>query len=317
MDIQILLWLQGLREATGSFLGAFLTFITTISVDYFIMVPVLILFWSVNKKNGARVLLTWGTSLGLGALLKTIFCVYRPWVRDARIQPPANVKAGATGYSFPSGHSFSMGGLWNGLAMCYRKYKPMVVFAVIMVLTVMFSRIYFGVHTPQDVLVGAGISVLSAFVINWLCDWVDKKNGRDTIVMIVITALIVALLFYLRFKAYPMDYVDGVLLVDPKKMTVDGFKDPGRFFGIVLGWYIERKWIKFDVSGTTMQKVMRALAGGLLAIFWWTAVATPIGNLIGTGVGHFFTQASTPALFMTVYPMIFKRIERRRARTAA
>ena len=58
MDIQILLALQDLREAIGGCLNSFFAFLTTIAVDYYIMLPGLILFWAVNKRSGA---------IGLGA----------------------------------------------------------------------------------------------------------------------------------------------------------------------------------------------------------------------------------------------------------
>ena len=314
MDIEILLWFQNFREATSGWFTPFFSFLTSIAVDYYILVPALIIFWTVNKKQGSRVLMSWGTALGVGAFLKSTFCVYRPWIRDARITPPEDIMAGATGYSFPSGHSFSSGGFWNGILFTYRKYKGIIVFSIIMVLLTMISRLYFTVHTPQDVLVGALGTLVLAFAISKLCDWVDKKDNRDIIVLAAATVLVIALLCYVALKTYPEDYVDGQLLVDPAKMAVDSFKDPGRFYGIILGWFIERRFIKFRTEGTISQKVMRALIGGLLVVLWWNAVATPIGKAAGIGIVHFVTQASTPCIFMTVYPLIFNKIEDRFAR---
>lgn len=311
MDIEILLWFQSFREATSTYLSSFFTFLTNISVDYYILIPMLIIFWTIDKKKGSRLLLTWGTSLGIGSFLKATFCVYRPWIRDSRINPPEDIVAGATGYSFPSGHTFSAGGFYNGLLLAYRKHKGLVIFCVSMVLLTMFSRLYFTVHTPQDVLVGAIVSLLVAYLISKLCDYLDKYPNKDIVVLIVSSLLMIALLCYIGLKSYPMDYVDGVLLVDPKKMTVDGFKDPGRFYGIVVGWFIERRFINFKVEGTPYQKVMRALVGGILVIFYWNVIANPIGKIIGIGVVHFLLQATIPIIFMTVYPMVFNKIEKR------
>lgn len=82
--------------------------------DYYVIIPALIIFWSIDKNKGANILMTWGASLAIGAFLKAIFCVYRPWIRDSRIKPAQEVLSGATGYSFPSGHSFSSGGSGTG-----------------------------------------------------------------------------------------------------------------------------------------------------------------------------------------------------------
>ena len=47
-----------------------------------------------------------------------------------------------------------------------------------------------------------------------------------------------------------------------------------------------------------------AFVGGLLVVFWWTTVAGPIGKMIDTNWGYFLTQASTPVVFMVVYPAL-------------
>lgn len=307
MDISILLFLQNIREAIGGCLNDFFVFISAVAVDYYILVPALIIYWTIDKNKGTRVLCTWGSSLCLGAVLKGTFCVYRPWIKDPRVQPPAEIFAGATGYSFPSGHSFSSGGFWNGLAFAYKENKKLIRFAIVMVALTMFSRIFLGVHTPQDILVGCAISLICAWGISKVLNWVDANPDKDWVVMLVATVIAAAVLCYLKFKSYPMDYVDGKLLVDPKKMSVDGFKDPGLAYGIILGWFLERRFVKFDTAGTTEQKLSRAMVGGLIAVFWYLAVAKPIGKACNMSIVYFICQASTPILMMAVYPLFFKK----------
>ena len=120
-----------------------------------------------------------------------------------------------------------------------------------------------------------------------------------------------ALLLFITFKQYPMDYVDGVLLVDPRKMTVDGYKDPGAGFGTILGWFIERRYINFSTEGTKYQKFLRAAAGAAAFIFLYTTVIGPLGKAIGIGIVHFILQAGLIVLFMTVYPIIFTKFEKK------
>lgn len=312
MDIEILLLLQALRADIGSCLNSFFAFITTVAVDYYVLIPALIVFWVVDKRKGVQILGTWGTSLMGNAVLKTTFCVYRPWIRDPRVQPLPDVMAGATGYSFPSGHSTSSGGFYFGVAAAYREHKALVRFCVAMVLLTMFSRLYVGVHTPQDVLVGATTALLVAVLVNKLLAWVDANPEKDWIILAVAAVIAVVVLVYIRYKNYPMTYVDGKLLVDPKKMTVDGFKDPGRGFGIILGWFLERRFVKFSVEGTPAQKVTRCAVGGLLVVFAWTAIADPLGKAVGIGVVHFLLQAAVMVVFMVVYPLIFTRLENRK-----
>lgn len=308
MDIQYLLFLQNIRNAVGDIFNNFCIFITTIAVDYYIFIPALILFWTVDKQKGSKILLSWGTSLGIGSFLKATFCVYRPWIRDSRVHPADEVLSGATGYSFPSGHSFSAGGFWSSLAICYKKYKGIVIFSIVMILLTMFSRNYLGVHTPQDVFVGGCISFICALAMMKVCNYIEKNPKKDWIVLLAVTVVTIVFLFYIGLKQYPKDYVDGVLLVDPKKMTIDGFKDQGRFFGIFLGWFLERRFVKFSTDISISEKVKRALVGGLLVVFCWTAVVIPLGKAIATNWGYFLTQAAMPIVFMTVFPAVcFKK----------
>lgn len=316
MDIEILLWLQAVRDTVGSCFNSFFAFITMIAVDYYMLVPGLILFWAVDKKAGIFGLSSYGFSSLENAGLKSAFCVYRPWIRNSRLKPLPEVMSGATGYSFPSGHSSSTSGFYGGLIAYFKKYKALCVVFAIMVFLTMFSRIYVGVHTPQDVLVGALTGIVAAFVVFFTDKLLQKRPNLDIVVLIVSLVLCILVVIFIYYRKYPLDYVDGKLLVDPKKMTIGGFGDPGRFFGIMIGWFIERRFIKFDISGTNIQKVLRSFVGGLLFIFYWTVVVKPLGDLLNVGIAVFLLQASAPLLFMTVYPLIFKAIENRKSKKA-
>lgn len=309
MDIEYLLLLQKLREMSGGRFDSFFSFIVTISVDYWIVVPILILFWTVNKRKASQVAFSLGGSMLVGSFLKATFCVYRPWIRDPRVKPLESVMSGATGYSFPSGHSTCAGGFWGGLAYSYKKYKGFVVFCMVMILIVMFGRNFVGVHTPQDVVVGAGCALLMGFLMDKLLAAVDKKPQLDIVIFIVSAVICTALLLYLYYKPYPMDYVNGKLLVDPKKMTVDSFKDPGTFFGFIAGWFLERRFVKFSTDGTPMEKVLRSLVGGLLYIFIQLCIVIPGAKAIGVGAAYFFFFALNNAAFMTVYPALALKFE--------
>lgn len=310
MDLDFLFGLQTWRESIGGSLDNFFLFISLIAVDYFLMVPALIIYWDFSKRKAANVLCSYGTSIFFGAFFKATFCVYRPWVRDSRIKPVPGALGAASGYSFPSGHVSSTSGFYGGLIASFKKYWWLIVFSILMVALTMFSRLYLGVHTPQDVFAALGIGAVSTVLIAFLLNLADKYKNADIFIYIGAAVLVIGLLIYISLKSYPLDYDEfGKLIVDPKKMTVDGFKDPGVFFGIMTGWFIERRFIKFDNSGTTAQKIARAVIGGFLYIAWETLLVGPVGKIVDNGIMHFFLKMSTPLLFMTLYPIIFKKIE--------
>ena len=73
--------------------------------------------------------------------------------------------------SFPSGHTtavfavvFSL--ILNMKSLCKKHYKTIDVLLVIFALLIPFSRMYLGLHYPGDVLAGAIVGILTAFLVN-------------------------------------------------------------------------------------------------------------------------------------------------------
>lgn len=97
------------------------------------------------------------TSTVLGeVILKNIIQRKRPYhvIEGARL-----ITEGASGYSFPSGHSSSSVGLATGLSLHFPKWyviAPSFLYAGV----VMLSRPYLGAHYPTDLLAGAVLGAL-------------------------------------------------------------------------------------------------------------------------------------------------------------
>ena len=307
MDISYLLFLQNIRNAVGGIFDEFFAFVTNIAVDYYIVMIPLIIFWAVDKKKGLFIYLTHGLGCLLNAIAKSTFCVYRPWIKDPRVQPIESIKKGAGGYSFPSGHSTCTSSTYLPLAYKYRKYKKLVGFCVFMVLLTMFSRNFVGVHTPQDVLVGCLLGIVSTYIVYNVEKYIDANPDKDWIVLLVSTIIVVITLCYVGLKSYPETYVDGVLLVDPAKMKITSFLDPGTFYGVVLAWFIERRYIKLDISGSAYQKTMRCVIGVLLLVAYYTIVVNAIGKLLNINIVYFILRASVPVIFICLYPLCWKK----------
>ena len=107
MDIQILLFLQEFREGAGAFLADFMAKMTFLGEINSAIVIMAIVYWCFSKETGAYLLMGWAGNRLLNGVLKVTACVYRPWIRDARIVPYGNAITTATGYSFPSGHTMN------------------------------------------------------------------------------------------------------------------------------------------------------------------------------------------------------------------
>ena len=184
MDINYLLMLQNLREATGGVLDTFMEYITKLGETSIIVLFIGLVYWGVNKRQGIFLMFSLYTNRIINGFIKITACVYRPWIRDARITPVPEAKADATGYSFPSGHTANAVSVWGGMAV-RRKDKGMevpkwlsVVF-IILVLLIAFSRNYLGVHTPQDVVAALVIGAAVLFLMSKLMPIIDERPNMD------------------------------------------------------------------------------------------------------------------------------------------
>lgn len=111
----------------------------------------------------------------------------------------------------------------------------------------MFSRNFLGVHTPQDVIVGCAVGIAVLFFTSKFLPKLEKTEKKtDIIVLVSCIAFVAILLTIIAFKPYPMDYVDGKLLADPAKLMKDGFGSAGMFVSMVIGWFVEKHFIKFS-----------------------------------------------------------------------
>ena len=322
MDIEILLALQGLRESLGS---GFESAVAGLSESIMMVGLVLCTFvyWSVNKKTGQFALMCFSVGNTLNQFVKNIACVYRPWILDSRIAPASGALGGATGYSFPSGHTVMSGTTFGSIAWRVRRKLPVVaVVLVVIVLLEAFLRMFLGVHTPQDVLAALAESLLVVLLGSFAYDRYEarcEKTGRnrDGLVLLGVVVLCVACIAVIELKEYPMDYVDGVLLVDPDVMKRDIYEGVGAFSGMFAGWYCERRWVNFEVGDISVgERVLRcvvgiALVAGVFFGFDMLAkalIGPALAKLTSRFVAAFFVMFVVPLLFGLLHRPFAKRV---------
>lgn len=254
MDIEFLLMLQNFRETTDNILTPFFDWLSHFAITWLLVIP-FIVYWCINKRMGLFLLLSLAISRFLNGLMKVTVCAYRPFVRDPRIIPAGHKPSG---YSFPSGHTMWAAPIFGGLAVLTRKKsKFFAAFCALMIVLVAFTRNYLGVHTPQDVVFGSLAGLLAV----WLAHVIMSRPERENFYLVAGIVLCILGVIYTAYKPYPMDYVDGKLLVDPAKMMLDTFYAVGMTTGFILGRWIEREYIKFHVTGLNVKGIILAVIG--------------------------------------------------------
>ena len=311
MDIDILLALQDFRNGAGALLAGFLSKMTWLGELNTALVIMALIYWCVSKDFGAYLLMGWSGNRLVNGLLKVTFCAYRPWIRDARIVPYGDSITTATGYSFPSGHTMNAATVYGGGAVRKDVPRALRVALGLLVLLVAFSRIYLGVHTPQDILVGAAAGILVMALTVKLMDWVKLHPEKDLAVVCVGVVLAILVAVYAAVKPYPTDTdVTGRILVDGAKMANDTFKGVGWCSAFLTGWILERRFVRFSTDIPMMKRITR-LTFGLLSYYAVSLILVPVlMDLISGAPGTFVSCYAQMFYVSFLFPLLIKRFEK-------
>ena len=303
MDIDILLILQAFRNGAGAILADFLSKMTFLGEINTALVLLAVIYWCLDKEFGTYLLMGWSGNRLVNGVLKVTFCAYRPWIRDARVIPYGNMIETATGYSFPSGHTMNAASLYGGTAV--RRDMPRALRAALLLVVVLiaFSRMFMGVHTPQDVIIGAAAGMTVMYLTYRMMEYLKKHPGKDRLIVLTGLILAAAVAVYAAFKSYPADYdAAGKLIVDGAKMANDTFKGVGWCSAFLAGWILERRYAGFSTDIPMPDRITRGVIGLLgyyavsliLVPLIKSWIAGPAGTLLSCFLQMFFISFLYP-----------------------
>lgn len=155
------------------YLMAFFTQLGEIGILW-IMVAVVMLF----SKKWRRCGIMMGVAMILGLLcgnliLKNVIARPRPFAFDCAMLPEELLFiAKPTDWSFPSGHALASFGAATVIFLNSRRWGAA---ALAVASVIAFSRLYFYVHFPTDILAGILLGVVLANVAVWLVNLSTKK----------------------------------------------------------------------------------------------------------------------------------------------
>lgn len=306
-----LVLLQELRDILGGAFSLALLYMTDIVAGIIgIIVPAAI-YWCLDKRAGNYMLTSFSASCLMTQTLKCVFCVYRPFVKSGFIQPYERALDGATGYSLPSGHVTMATSLYGSLAVWQKKRKRLVIFCIAMTLLTAFARNFFGVHTLWDVLAGMAVAAVMLLAVHYVFALAESKRNADIIILAASLLITAACILLVELKSYPLDYMaDGYLLVDPFEMKTDCYRAGGIFSGYIIGWFIERRFVKFETEVSRKCKCIRLAAGVVimlsLYLFLLPMLLDPLGEHWGKLLKYFVVFICITA----GYPALFKAVEK-------
>lgn len=289
-------FLKALSEIRSPFLDALVQLVTRLGEEVIILGVICFFYWCLNKNTAYKIGLIFFTSGMLVQGLKISFRIDRPFVIDKTFKPVESAVEGATGYSFPSGHTQSATSLYGYFALAVKKPWLKALF-VLAFLLVGFSRLYLGVHTYFDVGVSLILTLAVVFLVSYIFD--KLTSGKYDLVLSAILAAASIFLCVYAFILAKVGYADTAQINDC-------FKSGGAGVAFALGFFLERKYIKFDVSAkkTYVQiiKFVLGVAGALILKSGLKLIAP--GNLILDFIRYFLTVLWV----LVIYPYLFTKV---------
>lgn len=281
-----------------------------------VLVPALV-FWFGGSERGFRAALIMAVSGSLNSLLKWTLALPRPFYVTDHFTPLKLTQ----GYGMPSGNAQGPATLLAVLA----RHGPGWIWAVGLPLVLLagVARIYYGVHSVNQVLVGWGLGVTLAWlalaVEQPLVDWVRRLTPRRRLgALLLATGLVFTIwfaaaqwsihqrppapeweerFFQLAVELHEED--EPYSLVEPA--------DAGRIAGVLLGYglvglaYVSRGMFRLR----RLRERLLAVVIGLPATFLWAGAAGAIAERLGSVVGGIAFVLLLVPLSATLPPVLF------------
>ncbi len=128
--------------------------------------------------------------------------------------------------------------------------------------------------------------------------------------LVAVIGVVIAIVasIYASVKPYPMDYdANGELLVDGLKMANDTFKAVGWMGAFMVGWILERRFVRFTTDVGMQERFLR-LTGGLLGYYVLSLVFNPLIKEALPGIAGIITTCFLQMIFVVfLFPLVMAR----------
>ncbi len=291
--MEILYLLENIRFPL---LNEVMLLITMLGEETAFLAAAIIVFWCVDKNRGYYLMTVGFVGTIVNQFLKLLCRIPRPWVLDENFTIVEEAREAATGYSFPSGHSQSAVGTFGGLAGTIKHKALRILFIVIAVL-VPFSRMYLGVHTPADVLVGSGCALVMIFGFRFV------SEGKGFPVMLgVMSVMAVGFICFVEFFQFPAD-LDQHNYASALK---NAYTLSGCIFGMLIVYFADKKWVNFPVKAIWWAQLLKIVVGLALVLAVKSGLKPMLSNALGTSWGTFVRYMLIVLVAGVLWPLTFR-----------
>ena len=245
-------------------------FFSFLGNEEFFLLLLPFVYWCIDRKTGARLGILLLFSAALNDLLKVAFALPRPYWLDSSLALLTE-----NTFGFPSGHAQNAALLWTFLASRSRNPKLWVPLALLLAVSIAFSRIVLGVHFPADAFGGAfiGFALLGLWLRfgSLLENWFKTRPLGWKIGLAALAALAIYSIYAALAGRWPVE-ADGSPFAKALGAANSGeaiVSRVGALFGLLVGLSLAQK-LDFEAVAPFSQKLARLFIGLIgLAVFYF------------------------------------------------
>lgn len=295
--------LEGIRTPV---LDGIMSVITYLGSEICFMALALLIFWCVNKRQGYYLFAVGLSGIVVNQFLKLWCRIPRPWVLDPDFTIVESARAGATGYSFPSGHTQNIVGTLGVIAVS-NKQKWVRILCIAFMILVPFSRMYLGVHTPLDVGVSFGVALLLVCVFYRLFKNERRFERAIPYVLILLVLMTAAYTIFVLFYPFPADidksnYDSGIH---------NAFTMGGAVLGLIVAYYFDKKVLHFKTEAPILGQVLKLAVGLGLLVAIRSILKAPLltlfnGSEVASLIRYFIMVVFAGCIWPLTFPFFAK-----------
>jgi membrane-associated phospholipid phosphatase len=256
----------------GSWLKTPMDIISFFGTEYFFLLLLPALYWSIEAGIGLRVGIILLLSTSVNDALKMAFHGPRPYWYSTDVIGYAS----ETSFGMPSGHAQIAVGVWGMLAASMRKWWGWLI-AILIILLIGISRLYLGVHFPHDVILGwlIGALLLWLVLLFWepVSTWLRKMSMGQQILASFISSLVLilfSLIPFLWLKITNWQPPQAWAQYASETITLGGaLTTGGTLFGLLAGLAWFNRQGGFSTDGPVWKRILRFVLGmvGILVFY--------------------------------------------------
>ena len=245
-------FLEKLQSVSNDASNFFWKLASLLGEEMVVIAVVMFFYWCIDKRKGFKMMNIYFVSAAIVAGVKALVRRVRPF--NAYPDKVRSIGDASTDYCFPSGHTNSVTTL---AALTVREFpkarKATIPIGIVVVLLVMFSRMFLGQHYPTDVLAGAATGILIVALFGRLYDLLGDREE------------------YLAFVLAPAAIVASVLIgifADPD-FTDTALTLTGVMTSVYACYFIEKRFVRWETKASVLQNILKFVLGaaGAMVIY--------------------------------------------------